>query len=414
MGATAITARPFMSNAGHAKTVTPLLIAAVVLLGAVGPLATDMYVPAFPHVTADLGASIGSVQLTLTTFFLGMGLGQLIGGPVSDQIGRKRPLLVGTVVTLVASVICAMAPTIAIMLVARFFQGLGAGWAMVIGRAVIVDLAHGSQLVRVMNVLMGVGALAPMIAPLIGAFILRFSVWRNAFWLIAVLTIVMFLAALLVIPESLPPAKRHGGGLQAFVRNSRVVLANRRFVGYMLTNAATGVALFAYVASSPILIQVRNGLSPMTYSVDFAANAGGMMIMTLLAARLATRVNTRKVMFTGQSMALVGSLIMMTGAVWFNAHWTFLLPSFFLLMAGQGLIGPNGGALASAEVPQYAGTASAVLGLTMSLSFSISPPIVALFGEGSAFGPALMFLLGALASMFFLLVVARAKAGAGL
>lgn len=398
-----------MQSSEATKTVTPLLIAAVVLLGAVGPLATDMYVPAFPHVSEDLGASIGSVQLTLTTFFLGMGLGQLVGGPVSDQIGRKRPLLVGTIVTLAASIVCALAPTIGIMLVARFFQGLGAGWAMVIGRAVIVDIAHGGQLVRVMNVLMGVGALAPMIAPLIGAVILRFSVWRTAFWVIAAMAVVMFIASVVVIPESLAPEKRHGGGLQAFVRNSRVVLSNRRFVGYMLTNAATGFALFAYVASSPILIQVRNGLSPMTYSLDFAFNAGGMMVATLIAARLVGRVATRKVMFTGQSLAFIGAMILLVGALWFDAHWAFLMPSFFLLMIGQGLIGPNGGALASAEVPEFAGTASAVLGLTMSLSFAISPPIVALFGEGSAFGPAVIFLAGSLASMFSMLVIARPR-----
>ncbi|MGJ6981287.1 multidrug effflux MFS transporter [Aestuariimicrobium soli] len=409
MGAAVISGARLRHDDAAAKTVTPLLIAAVVLLGAVGPLATDMYVPAFPHVAADLVTSTGSVQLTLTTFFLGMGLGQLVGGPVSDQIGRKRPLLVGTLVTLAASIICAIAPSIGVMLVARFFQGLGAGWAMVIGRAVIVDLAHGGQLVRVMNVLMGVGALAPMIAPLIGAVILRWSVWRTAFWVIAAMAVVMLVASLLVIPESLPSEKRHGGGLQAFVRNSRVVLSNRRFVGYMLTNAATGFALFAYVASSPILIQVRNGLSPMTYSVDFAFNAGGMMVATLIAARLAGKVATRKVMFTGQSLAFVGAILLLVSAIWFDAHWSLVMPSFFLLMAGQGLIGPNGGALASAEVPEYAGTASAVLGLTMSLSFAVSPPIVALFGEGSAFGPGIMFLGGSLVSMFCMLVVARPR-----
>src|SRR4051794_26701569 len=152
---------------------TAALVATVVFLTAIAPLATDMYVPAFPRVAADLSATATQVQLTLTTFFVGMALGQLIGGPVSDQRGRRRPLLAAIMLMTLASVVCALAPTIGIMMVARFVQGFSGGWAMVIGRAVIVDLATGARLVRVLNVIAGVGGIAPIVGPLLGAVILQ-------------------------------------------------------------------------------------------------------------------------------------------------------------------------------------------------------------------------------------------------
>jgi len=167
--------------------VTVAVIATVVFLTAIAPLATDMYVPAFPAVAADLAATATQVQLTLTTFFIGMALGQLAGGPVSDQRGRRLPLIGGVVLMTVASVVCALAPSIAVMMIARFVQGFAGGWAMVIGRAVIVDLATGAQLVRVLNVIAAVGGLAPIVGPLLGAVILQLSHWRVSFWTVAAL-----------------------------------------------------------------------------------------------------------------------------------------------------------------------------------------------------------------------------------
>ena len=171
---------------GRAR-LTSALVATVVFLTAIAPLATDMYVPAFPQVATDLSATATQVQLTLTTFFVGMALGQLIGGPVSDQRGRRRLLIAAVVVMTLASVVCAFAPTITVMMAARFVQGFAGGWAMVIGRAVIVDLATGAQLVRVLNVIAGVGGIAPIVGPLIGAVILQLSHWRVSFWVVAAL-----------------------------------------------------------------------------------------------------------------------------------------------------------------------------------------------------------------------------------
>ncbi|WP_444948110.1 multidrug effflux MFS transporter [Micromonospora ureilytica] len=387
--------------------ITSALVATVIFLTAIAPLATDMYVPAFPRVAGDLTASATQVQLTLTTFFVGMALGQLIGGPVSDQRGRRRPLIAAIVLMSVASIVCALAPSIGVMMVARLVQGFSGGWAMVIGRAVIVDLASGARLVRLLNVIAGVGGVAPIAGPLLGAVILQMSHWRVSFWVVAALGVVMTLAVLLAVPESLPVERRHGGGLRAFAVAGRQVLARRRYVGYLLVSGSAMGALFAYVATSAFVLQSMNGMSPIAYSVDFAVNAGGMTVAALIAARLAGRVATRKVILVGQVAALAAGVAMLVGALWFGTPMLLAVVCFFVLMSAQGLIGPNGGALASAEVPEHPGTGSAILGFVQWVAAGIIAPIAGLGGEHTAVPMALLMVAGAALSMIGLLVLAR-------
>lgn len=386
---------------------TSALVATVVFLTAIAPLATDMYVPAFPRVAADLGGTATQVQLTLTTFFVGMALGQLIGGPVSDQRGRRRPLLAAVLVMTAASVVCALTPTIGVMMAARFVQGFAGGWAMVIGRAVVVDLATGAQLVRVLNVIAGVGGIAPIVGPLLGAVILQLSDWRVSFWAVAALGVVMILCVLAAVPETLPPDRRHGGGLQSFARAGREVLRNRHYVGYLVVSGSAMAALFAYVATSAFVLQSMNGLSPIGYSVDFAANAGGMTIAALVAARLAGRVATPKVILVGQVAALAAGIAMLVGALWFDTPLRVVVVSFFVLMTAQGLIGGNAGALASAEVPDHPGTGSALLGFVQWVAAGTIAPLAGLGGEDTAVPMAMLIIAGAAVPMAGLLVLAR-------
>jgi DHA1 family bicyclomycin/chloramphenicol resistance-like MFS transporter len=383
------------------------LVATVVFLTAIAPLATDMYVPAFPRVAADLGGTATQVQLTLTTFFVGMALGQLVGGPVSDQRGRRRPLLAAVLVMTLASVVCALTPTIGVMMAARFLQGFAGGWAMVIGRAVIVDLATGARLVRVLNVIAGVGGIAPIVGPLLGAVILQLSHWRVSFWVVAALGVAMVAAVLAAVPETLPADRRHGGGLRAFVIAGREVLRNRRYVGYLVVSGSAMGALFAYVATSAFVLQSMNGLSPIAYSVDFAANAGGMTVAALAAARLAGRAATRTVILVGQVSALAAGLAMLIGAIWFDTPLLVVVVSFFVLMTAQGLIGGNAGALASAEVPDHPGTGSALLGFVQWVAAGTIAPLAGLGGEQTAVPMAVLMIAGAGLSMVGLLVLSR-------
>ncbi|WP_433794829.1 multidrug effflux MFS transporter [Actinoplanes sp. CA-252034] len=388
---------------------TTTLIATVIFLTAIAPLATDMYVPAFPDVAGDLSSTATQVQLTLTTFFVGMALGQLIGGPVSDQYGRRRLLIASVAVMAVASVVCALTPSIGVMMAARFVQGFAGGWAMVIGRAVIVDLARGAQLVRVLNVIAGVGGIAPIAGPLLGAAVLQLSGWRMSFWAVAGLGVAMVLAVLIAVPESLPPQRRHGGGLRAFAIAGRQVLARRRYVGYVLVSGSGMGAIFAYVATSAFVLQSMNGLSPVAYSIDFAANAAGMTLAALVAARLAGRVATRKVILVGQVAALAAGVAMLAGALWFSTPLLLVIVCFFVLMTAQGLIGPNGGALASAEVPEHPGTGSALLGFVTWVAAGVIAPIAGLGGEHTAVPMALLMIACMVLSLGGLVLARPAK-----
>ncbi len=399
----AAAAQPVLTARRQAR-LTAGLVATVVFLTAIAPLATDMYVPAFPQVAGDLSSTATQVQLTLTTFFVGMALGQLIGGPVSDQRGRRTPLLLALAVMAAASIVCALTPTIAVMTIARFVQGFAGGWAMVIGRAIIVDLATGAQLVRVLNIIAGVGGLAPIVGPLLGAAILQLSDWRVSFWVVAALGLAMLAAVLIALPESLPPGRRHAGGLRNFVTAGRIVLGNREYVGYLVVAGAAMGALFAYVATSVFVLQAINGLSPIGYSIDFAANAAGMTVAALVAARLAGRVRTRKVILTGQLAALAAGIAMLAGALWFGTPLILTIVCFFVLMTAQGLMLPNGGALASAAVPEHPGTGSAVQGFVQWVAAGTIAPIAGLGGATTAVPMALLITAGAAVSMAGLLI----------
>lgn len=372
---------------------TKVVVANVVLLTMIAPLATDMYVPAFPIVGTDLGASATEVQLTLTTYFVGMALGQLIGGPVSDQRGRRRPLLVSLVVMMAASALCAFSPTISVMMAARLVQGFSGGWAMVIARSLVVDLASGARLVKALNLVQGIAGIAPIVGPLLGALILQLSHWRVSFWLLAAWSAVMLLTVALTVPESLPPDRRHSGGLRQLRGATGHVLRSRGFVGYLVVMAFSMGVTFAYVATSAFVLQSMNGLSPVTYSVDFAANAVGLTLATLAAARLAGKVPTRAMIATGLAATAAAGVLLLLGALWFDMPLWVAVVGFFVLMSAQGLVGPNAGALASGEVPDHPGTGSSVLGFLQWCTAGVIAPVAGLGGAQTAVPMAVIVLI---------------------
>lgn len=382
---------------GHDR-LTRAILATVVFVGGIAPLATDMYVPAFPLVAADLHASATQVQLSLSTFFVGMALGQLIGGPISDQRGRRRPLLGALLVLAIASLVCAWSPSIAIMLAARFVQGFAGGWAMVVARAIVVDLATGVHLVRSLNVVAGVGGIAPVVGPLLGGMILLLWHWRVSFLFLAAFAAVMTMAVALVVPETLPAGRRHAGGLKELRHAARQVLGRPRFVAYLVVMAFSMGVTFAYVATSAFILQSMNGLTPMMYSILFAANAVGLALATLAAGRMAGRVPTRTVITIGLAATGAAGLLLLAGAMVGMPLWVAIV-GFFALMSAQGLVGANAGALASNEVPEHPGTGSAVLGFLQWCMAGVIAPLAGLGGDRTAVPMAVIILVLTVASL---------------
>jgi DHA1 family bicyclomycin/chloramphenicol resistance-like MFS transporter len=387
-GMTAIDERLARDEAARASpapsTLSATVLATVVFVTAIAPLATDMYVPAFPLVGRDLDSSATQVQLTLTTFFVGMALGQLLGGPFSDRTGRRRPLLAALVVLAISSMLCAFSPDIAGMMLARFVQGFSGGWAMVIARSIVVDLTSGPRMVRAMNVVAGVAGIAPVVGPLLGAAVLQFSHWRVSFWLVAALAAAMLVAVGVGVPESLTLERRHGGGLGRLIGATGQVLRTRVFTGHLVVFAFSMGTTFAYVATSAFVLQSMNGLSPVEYSIDFAANAAGMTAAALIAARLAGRVATRAIVVVGLAATGGAGLLLLVAAVWFAMPLWAAIVGFFVVMTAQGLVGPNAGALASAAVPDHPGTGSALLGFLQWCMAGLIAPLAGLGGEQTA------------------------------
>lgn len=389
------------------RKVTALVIAVLTTLSAIGPLATDMYIPAFPQVASDLASSAASMQLTLTAFFMGAAGGQVVAGPLSDRLGRRAPLILGILLALLGSIGCALAPSVELLLVMRVLQGIGGGFGMVLGRAVLIDMTDGPELFRTMNIMQGVGGIAPIVAPLLGGMILLVGQWREIFWVIAGMSLISLVGVLWLIPESLPLSRRHSGGFRTFLHNTGVLLRRRTFVAYMLVNAFSAFALMAYVSASSFVLQEMLGFSSTEYSIAFAINSVGMMSMSLLSAHLTRTMHPRRLIRAGLTVVTLASFALLIGSLFLGTPVWIVLPAFFFTVAPQGLIFGNGGALASNEAREFAGTGSAMLGLGFSFAASFAAPLVGLGGTHTAQPMAVVMVGGALLSILFFILAGR-------
>ncbi len=356
-------------------------------LTAVPPLSMDMYLPALPQVTAALHSPAATVQLTLTTCLAGMALGQMIVGPMSDKWGRRRPLLAGMVIYILATALCAVATNAELLIAFRLLQGLAGAAGIVIARAVVRDLYDGVAMARFFSTLMLISGVAPVVAPLIGGQILQVTDWRGVF---VVLTVVGILLTLLVwrkLDETLPPARRHSGGLGQTLRTMRDLLADRAFSGYLLVGAFAFAALFAYISASPFVVQEIYGASPQTFSLLFGVNSVGLVLVGQINGKvLVGRVSLDKVLGTGLVLIAVAAtgLLLMSSGVFGAVGLVPMAAGLFVLMASMGLVMPSTNTQALLRTPHAAGSASALLGTSTFLLGSVASPLVGIAGERTA------------------------------
>ncbi|MFC4603061.1 multidrug effflux MFS transporter [Rhodococcus kronopolitis] len=350
------------------------MLLALALLSAIAPLAIDMYLPGLPALGDDLGTSTQSVQLTLTTFMAGLGIGQLVVGPLSDGWGRRKLLLAGAATFAVSGALCALAPSAEVLIGARLLQGLSGGAAIVLARAVIADRATGETAAKLFSVMMIIGGVAPVVAPLLGGALLDPVGWRGIFWVLTGAGVVMVVGILTLIPETLPPERRHGGGLAALAHNMRYVLGNRRYVGYALTFMFGFGALFSYISASPFVIQEVLGLSPGQFSVVFGVNSIGIVAGSIVNTRLIGRFRARQLLTFGVAMLLVAGLALLAEVTVGGAHTVVVLPLLFAVTTSIGFVMGNATALGQSQVSEAAGTGSALMGAgQFGLAAVISP-----------------------------------------
>jgi DHA1 family bicyclomycin/chloramphenicol resistance-like MFS transporter len=371
-------------------------------LTATPPLAMDMYLPSLPEVTGSLHAPAATVQLTLTACLAGMALGQLVVGPMSDRWGRRRPLLAGLAVYVVATVLCALAPGIGLLVAFRLVQGLAGAAGIVIARAVVRDLYDGVAMARFFSTLMLISGVAPVVAPLIGGQILRVTDWRGVFVVLTAVGIALTAVVWAKLPETLRPADRHGGGVGEALRAMRGLLADRAFAGYMLAGGFTFAALFAYISASPFVIQDLYGASPQTFSLLFGVNSVGLVIAGQINGKLLVgRVALEKVLAVGLALVVLAAsaLLVMSTGVLGTVGLAPVAAALFVLMSAMGLALPNTQALALMRVRHAAGSASALLGTSSFLIGAVASPLVGIAGEHTAVPMAVVQLVAALVAV---------------
>ncbi|KLU59668.1 bicyclomycin resistance protein [Peptococcaceae bacterium CEB3] len=352
-------------------------------LAAFGPLSIDMYLPSLPSLTRDLHTTASLAQLSLTACLLGLSVGQLLAGAQSDVRGRRLPLLVGLVAYAASSILCAFTPSVWSLILLRFIQGLAGSAGIVISRAVVRDLYSGTEMTRFTARLMLVNGAAPILAPILGGQLLEFTTWRGVFLVLFVVGTLMLLSVFLSLPETLSAEERSRGGLKNTLATFGILLKDREFMGYALSQGFVTGAMFAYISGSPFVIQNIFGVSPQGFSLIFAMNGLGIILAGQITGKLADRVRLRTLFLAGLSLAAMGGVALLV-VILLKAGLFAILPPLFLVVSCVGVVGTAGSSLAMENYGRAAGSASAILGLLSFIFGAIVAPLVGLGGDNTA------------------------------
>jgi DHA1 family bicyclomycin/chloramphenicol resistance-like MFS transporter len=359
-----------------------MLPAVLLLLTVFGPISMDLYLPVLPALTLELGAATSMAQLTVTACLIGLALGQLIAGPLSDRFGRRMPLLIGVVAYIVTSAWCAIAPSVEVLIVARFVQGLAGGVGIVIAQAAGRDLYSGAALIRYFGRVTVLSGLAAIVGPLLGGLLATVTDWRGLFVFLAAIGGVILLAVALHLTETLPADRRTSGGFVQIARDYHALLGERRFVGAVLASGLAYAALFAYLAGATYVLQGIYGLSPQQYALAFGLNSAGFMAFGWLAARSSQRWSLHATLVSGLAMCGAGALGLLLGGL-VAVPVSVVIVSLFLLVGGVAVTTPPTTTIALADHPRLAGTASSLLGMARFALGGVVAPLVGIAGAAT-------------------------------
>jgi DHA1 family bicyclomycin/chloramphenicol resistance-like MFS transporter len=352
-------------------------------LSAFGPLSIDMYLPALPTMTNDLHSSETILQLTLTAFIIGIALGQIIIGPLSDAMGRRKPLLAGLALYVIGSILCVVSPNAELLIAARVIQAFGAAAGIVISRATVRDLFSGTAMTKFFSTLMLVNGLAPILAPIIGGQILTWASWRGVFVVLTVFGAVLLAVVTIALPEPLPAELRKPARPGSILRTYARILRDKSFIGYALASGLMFAGLFAYISGSSFVLQDIYGLSPQAFSLAFGLNGVGIVAVGQLNGLIVGRVPERTLLTVGLLASFAGGMGVLL-ATSLHLGLVALLVPLFVLVSSIGLVMPNSSSLALADQSGNAGSASALLGVLQFVIGGIAIPLVSLGGPGTA------------------------------
>lgn len=370
-------------NPGREQAVGRPLSVVLCLLTVFGPISMDLYLPVLPALTTELHAATSAAQLTVTACLVGLAVGQIIAGPLSDRFGRRRPLLTGVIAYVVTSALCGLSPTIPTLVAARFVQGLAGGVGIVISQAAGRDLYSGGKLVRYYGRLTVIAGLAAVIGPVLGGQLASFTDWRGFFVVLAAIGALILGACVFVFRETLPPGDRTTGGFVQTGRDFARLLSDRVLLGTVAVSGLTSMALFAYLAGATYVLQDIYGLSPQAYSFAFGLNSAGFMVFGFTGGRLCERWSEQGTLVLGLVMCLTGAAGLLATAV-LHLPVIAVIGSLFTMVGGVAALTAPTTSLAMANYPDIAGTASSLLGLARFGLGGLAAPLVGIGGSHNA------------------------------
>lgn len=374
------------------------------------PFAIDAYLPGLPAIADELGTSASLAQFTLTGFLITLGLSQVIIGPLSDQWGRRKLLLIGLAGTTVASALCAIAPNIWFLIIARMIQGAFGGAGVVLARAIVADLGHGIGVAKAYALLMSFQSIAPVIAPIAGGFIVPTLGWRAVFWFLVLIGIATFTLNYLLIPESLPDNERNPAGVRQAARSMGSLLRTRHFLAPVAIFILSFAILFAYISASPFVLQRIAGLSETQFSIAFSTNSIMLLVTSLISAKIVGRVGVvNLITYASFAGALATAWLTVAVFAFDTAGWAIII-GFFILVSACGFLIPNAGALTAHASGNKRGSGSAVMGAGQYGLAAIIAPLTGI-GDGQSAVPMVIVMIVAGCLQMFVLLHVRAEHG---
>ncbi len=370
------------------------------MLTAITPLATDLYLPALPIMPGELNTTASNIQMTIGIMTFGVALGQLFGGPISDTMGRKLPLIIGNLLCVISGIICAYAPSIEILLLGRFLQGLTGSVGVVISKAIARDFASGQELTKLFALLMMVNGLAPVLAPLVGGQLLLFTTWRVIFVILAVFSTILLVGSLL-FRESLPKEKRITGGVNVAVKNYITLIKDKRFLGQTLIQLFAFGGFFAYISGSSFVYQNIFNLSAQEFSYFFGINSCGIILASAISGRISNVITSKQLLTFSLWQLTISSLLFLIAMIF---EWPLMPVTTILFFAvcTVSLFGSASFSMAMTNYGKMAGSASAILGFASMFSAGIVSPLVGIGGDHTGIPMGITMLVCAVLSLLCL------------
>ncbi|THF83335.1 multidrug effflux MFS transporter [Cohnella fermenti] len=376
------------------------------LFSTLGPFTIDMYLPAFPEIVKQFDSTASLVQFSLTACLLGLGIGQLVMGSLSDVHGRRNPLLIAMIAYVISSLACAFSPTIGLLIVFRFVQGFAASAGIVISRAIARDLYSGSELTKFFSLLLLVGNLGPLAAPVAGSGVLSFTSWIGVFISLTLLGTYLWAMTKWRLPETLPSDRRKPANFAEQLRNYGSLLRDRQFVGYMLAQGIMMAGVFAYVSGTPFIYQNIYGATPTVFALLFGSNGISLIIGSQIVGRMAHRVSEQAFLRLGLWLALSASVAVLTVAIVHGPLFALVIP-LFVFVASIGMTSTAAFPLAMESQARNAGSAAALLGVVPFLLGAVVAPLVGIAGEDTAVPLGVIILATSTAAMLANVLLVR-------